>query len=152
MNGVRPQRAPRAHRTSSAPLRALAALLAAWLGLSSLAEVAHFMLIPHAVCAEHGELIELSHDSHDAEAHAAAAASEPEAEQDGARLGATNSDEHDHCQALATGQRELLLPGAVATALVPAPSASRANVTPITLTTPTLAPLALAPKTSPPAA
>lgn len=143
-------RAPQSRRRRSATrgtLRALATLVAALVGLSSLGQFAHFFLVPHAVCVEHGELLELDEQ----ESHAASHAS-PGSDQS-AHAESELAPEHEHCQLLARGQREQAEPTPPAVAVLPAAAA--------VLTVPLLArsvvfdavpPLTLAPKTSPPIA
>jgi hypothetical protein len=122
-------------------------LVALLLATSSLAQVAHFLLVPHAFCAEHGELLELG-PGHPA---AAQATSTPAHE---AQLSSVDAEAgHDHCELLGRSQREQLLPARAAFDL-PAPRASfEALALPATTTSsPSLACLTLAPKTSPPRA
>ncbi|HEY6080375.1 MAG TPA: hypothetical protein VIW29_16285 [Polyangiaceae bacterium] len=139
-------------KTTPLLLRALAALAALLLAASSLGQVAHFLLVPHAICAEHGELLEL----HDGEHRAAEAGAEALTPDDATSPRAAAPDaveSHDHCQLLARSQRELALPVATAfeAPLAPsvcAPSLLHAAAEP----TGQLAALSLAPKTSPPVA
>lgn len=140
-------RLPGGSKTSQ-PLRALSLLVALLLAASSLSQVAHFMLVRHAFCAEHGELLELS--------PASAAAEPSSAGGDDRQTRATGSErgeEHDHCQLLARGQREQLaiLPTTVtvAPAQVSAPLAVTATSA---LSFDQLPRWLLAPKTSPPSA
>ena len=82
------------------PLRALAALFVCFLASSSLGEIAHFLLVPHAVCEEHGELLELQ----DASKRVAAGSHDSDTEHgaghdEGGDSG--RADGHDHCQLLA---------------------------------------------------
>lgn len=82
------------------PLRALAALFVCFLASSSLGEIAHFLLVPHAICTEHGELLEL----HEAGDRAAAGAHDDDTEHgSGPDTGGESGreDGHDHCQLLA---------------------------------------------------
>lgn len=129
-------------------MRALAALIALLLSASSLAQVAHFSLIPHAICAEHGELVELAAGDH--------ARVETRGAGHDAQASAPDEDTdpgHDHCQQLARNQREQALPVAGELELPAAASAlaeqlfvpSREAAHGLTL-------LSVAPKTSPPAA
>lgn len=142
-----PSHRPRSPRSRAATswLRVVATLVALLLTLSSLGQVAHFLLVPHAICAEHGELLELSEqDSH-------AGAERADGSKEARVSTAPTPAEHDHCQVLARGQRELALPephaldvaqhaGAETTLVVAQQEAIfRA-----------LLPLSLAPKTSPP--
>jgi hypothetical protein len=124
-------------------LRCLAACLALLLAGSSLGQIAHFLVVPHAICEEHGELVEVSaHAGHDAaaERHDDTPASAPSEE----------APTHDHCELLASDQRHVAVPIAALIAVVPAapspllalPLARPARVSRLTL--------ALAPKTSPP--
>lgn len=129
-------------------LRALAALVALVLSASSLGQAAHFLLVPHTICAEHGELLELGEESH--------GASEREGDRADDDHGPTASQPelsvaHDHCQVLARGQREQALPEAAPTELLPAASAVKTTVFEAPrATVSALERLALAPKTSPP--
>ncbi len=137
----------RGRRAASPWLRVLAVLVAFVLSASALSQAAHFLLVPHAICAEHGELLELGERAaHDALQHDPAAHdSEPEASQ--TELPA----EHDHCQLLARSQRELSLFQAASVALLPAACSVPAPIFADSrdLTRPQQR-LALAPKTSPP--
>ena len=133
-------------RAAASALRVVATLVALLLTLSSLGQVAHFLLVPHAICAEHGELLELS----ERDAHVGAGDAEGSKE---ARVSTVpTSAEHDHCQVLARGQRELALP------VPPALDIVRSTGAETTLVVArqdaifrALSPLSLAPKTSPPA-
>jgi hypothetical protein len=129
-------------------LRLWAGLLALVLCGGSLGEAAHFLLVQHAICAEHGELIEVHEGSH---------ASEPSHDttlEHGTRASAPEeAGEHEHCQLLGLRQQELTLPEVAVATAIPQPSASHAGL----LDAPTtalvsLSALSLAPKTSPPAA
>jgi hypothetical protein len=140
----------RGREATSSLVRLLAAFVAVLLAASSLGQSAHFLLVPHAICAEHGELLELTErDSHAADEadHATAGPDETRASAPGALV------DHEHCQVLLRGQREQSLPEASAVAVLPAASAEKAVV----LAAPgRIAPepsvLSLAPKTSPPSA
>ncbi len=129
----------------SARLRALAAFVALLLGTSSLGQVAHFVLVPHAVCLEHGELVEL-HGAAEAHADAAGAANQE-------RVTAPHGgDEHDHCELIARAEREQLLgPAPSLDVAAAARSVERCGVAREQLERPALGVLMLAPKTSPPA-
>jgi hypothetical protein len=130
-------------------VRLLAAFVAVLLTASSLGQSAHFLLVPHAICAEHGELLELTerdpHVTGDS-AEAATAADETRASEPAALV------DHDHCQVLLRGQREQSLPAASAVAVLPPESAEKAAfLTALRRFTRELSVLSLAPKTSPPA-
>jgi hypothetical protein len=128
-----------------------AALLALLLTASALGQAAHFLLVPHTICAEHGELLELGEEG------AAHAAASREHRADGDRQPRAASPEavaaHEHCQVLARGQREQALPQGSFVALVPVapPQAACIFGTPAALAR-ALSALTLAPKTSPPLA
>lgn len=139
---------PRGRSTTSSLRLLLAACVALLLTASNLGQAAHFLLVPHAVCAEHGELLELTEQSgHRAEAreHAADGSRETRAAQPEALL------DHDHCQVLIRGQREQSLPQPGSVALLPAAEAEKLAIFSASsaLRRP-LSTLALAPKTSPP--
>ncbi len=137
-------RRQRGRSATALSLRLLAAVLAGLLGLSSLGEIAHFLLVPHAICADHGELIEVS-------GHAAQHAEAPSPEPQVAPL----SDEgagHDHCDLLASQQRPLALPAIAPVAIVPASAGTLIAIAGGQTSLWPLPPLALAPKTSPPSA
>lgn len=141
-------RAPSALRGATrASLRALAGLVAVLLALSSLGQVAHFLIVPHAICAEHGELVELTSVA----GHAVSAPSKA----DGASVSAVTtrelSEDHDHCQVLSRGQRELSSPTAGLPGLPHAACEGRSRVD-ADAAPRLLAALTLAPKTSPPLA
>ncbi len=146
---------PRSSKTRSRQatpwlLRSLAALVALVLTASSLGQIAHFLLVPHAICAEHGELLEL----HDDDAVAAAPAHEARKPGDARPTQVSNPDaieSHDHCQLLARSQRELALPVVPSCEPAPAPSLRvAANQAVAVAALGQQAPLSLAPKTSPP--
>lgn len=128
-------------------LRSLAALVALLLVGSSLGQVAHFLAVQHAVCIEHGELVEL----HPSDGHGAAEARSHdghESEDEGS--GAPRPGEHDHCQLLAKQEREQAVAPrpaiGIATAqleLQPAPARAQDGALAQPL-------FSLAPKTSPP--
>jgi hypothetical protein len=127
-------------------LRALSVLVALLLAGSSLGQVAHFLLIPHAICAEHGELLELSRPSADV----ASAATTNDVSR--AQLTSSNTDAgHEHCQLAARRERELLLQAASAPAILPATSRAIAVDVPlVTLPVEGISRWLVAPKTSPP--
>lgn len=126
----------------------MAASLALLLTASSLGEIAHFLLVPHAICAEHGELVELSSGSeHASERHAEA---EPPTYDTGPSASSEELASHDHCELLASGQRQLALPPASVVALVPATTSSSLALVEISAAQESLSPLSFAPKTSPP--
>jgi len=136
-------------KAASSWLRVLAALVALVLSAGAVGQAAHFLLVPHAICAEHGELLELDEAAaHQQREHESATdASQPHASQ------AELAGDHEHCQVLARGQRELALPQAGSAQLLPAAHSADA---PSALDSPNVTPqqerLALAPKTSPPPA
>ena len=145
MAQVERARKPRGRTATSAALRAFATLTALLLTLSSLGQVAHFLLVSHTICAEHGELLELGRPQ-------AAAHERESTEKERARAGSSETiGAHEHCQMLARNQREQ--------SILPAPAL---NIEPAGVSTPTaifcaetgvsttLPPLAVAPKTSPP--
>jgi hypothetical protein len=139
------QRKPRRRKATTLALRALAAVVASLLSLSSLGEIAHFLLVPHAICADHGELIEVSEGSQHAAAHADTVSSDPEV--------APASDEgsgHDHCELLASHQRQLALPAVAPVAVVPIATGMLIALVGGEASRRPLPALALAPKTSPP--
>jgi hypothetical protein len=141
------QRAQRARRSPGWTVRVAAAFAALLLLASSLGQVAHFLLVQHAICAEHGELLEVHGAEHPASATITLADSDEQAHASAPDL----EGEHDHCQHLARRQSELaVFTGATEALVIPPPAA--------TLPKPSLAAeprashalLALAPKTSPP--
>jgi hypothetical protein len=143
-------RAPRARRrrhATRAPLRALATLVAVLVGLSSFGQFAHFLLVPHAICAEHGELLELNEQDEHAVSHVNASA-------EGSEHAATALvEEHDHCQVLARGQREQAEPTPATFALSTcADSAEELAIVGGAAVVSLVPALSLAPKTSPPVA
>ena len=146
----RRQRRRAAGRKAASPLlRALAAFVAVLLTASSLGQIAHFWLVPHAVCTEHGELLELSADAdHAGQPHAEMASA---ADEEAAAVSADDAGSHDHCEILARGQRQLALPAPSLVALVPAAASSSLALVEASATSRPLATLSVAPKTSPPA-
>jgi hypothetical protein len=142
------QRQARGRKATSLVLRLWSALLALLLAGSSLGQVAHFLLIQHAVCAEHGELVELHGSASEIDARA------PQADNHGVQASAPeNEAEHEHCQLLARKQQELALPQLEPSVLAPSPvSVSRLLVPTSDQARASLSALVLAPKTSPPAA
>lgn len=129
-------------------LRALAALVALLLGVTSLGEATHFLVVPHAICAEHGELVELRQGASEAHEH-----DETDAQKAPASAPASGDVEHDHCDVVAQAQREQLLPPLPAFEV---PGAGDASVSVAVALEPRverpLDLLRLAPKTSPPRA
>jgi hypothetical protein len=144
----RSQAAQPGRLATSAALRALSLLVAVLLTASSLSQVAHFVLVQHAFCAEHGELLELS--------GASARAETPSASGDDQQTQVTPrdaSEEHDHCQLLARSQREQLAISPPIVAVAPAQvSAPLAIAAAQASTYDQLQRWLLAPKTSPPSA
>src|SRR5688500_9504744 len=123
----------RGRRATPATLRAMAALVALLLAASSLAQIAHFLLVPHAICEHHGELIELSAEP----AHASQHRAQPERAGHGtsAAVSSEEATSHDHCEVLASAQRQIVLPVANVVALVPAVASSSSELTTSTATT-----------------
>jgi hypothetical protein len=142
------QRKPqRGRKATSAALRWLAACVALLLVASSLGQIAHFLVVSHAICEEHGELVELGADA----AHAPADHAPGEGEQTKGSSGAPEgADRHDHCEVLANAERQLALPAAALVAVVPAASSTSLELVPASSECPSRPLLALAPKTSPP--
>jgi hypothetical protein len=137
----------RGRKSTSAALRWLAACLALLLTASSLGQIAHFLVVPHAICAEHGELLELSGSAeHSRTDHAADDGEHRASPFASSEAGAG----HDHCELLASGQRQLALPAAALVAVIPAASGCALELPPVTAQRLSLPTLALAPKTSPP--
>lgn len=137
-------------KTTSPAMRAAAALLALFLVASSFGQIAHLLLVQHAVCVEHGELVELqAHAAHDADGHATPGDEHPS----GDPASPDSGVDHDHCQVLARGQHEQLLPAEPGASLAAAkPEAARSALAAPALPAPASPPLLLAPKTSPPRA
>jgi hypothetical protein len=144
------QRRRAAGRKAASPvLRALAALVAILLTASSLGEIAHFWLVPHAVCTEHGELLELSTESDHSGEHRTEAA--PVAGAEVAAVAPERAPSHDHCEILASEQRQLALPAASVVAFVPPAVSSSLFLVETCATSRSRSALSVAPKTSPPA-
>lgn len=147
---MRPGRRTRLERgrpATSPLLRVLATWLSLLLTASALGQTAHFLLVPHTICAEHGELLELG----ETPAHAARATDEAATQGSSVSSAPSAAAEHDHCQVLARGQRQQALPRAAAIAVLPAAPAVRlARLAERQVEPRPLAALALAPKTSPP--
>ncbi len=118
----------------SLPARvALLLAMLAWM-LGSVGAFAHVLKVRHAVCADHGQLIELGE-------------SQPDGLARGPELLAPSSDEHDHgCALIVHAACEGDPLGAEIVALAPTLSPEEAPP----WVPPTMAPLANAPKTSPP--
>ena len=133
---------------SSPVLRLLAALVALLLMVSALGQTAHFLLVPHTICAEHGELLELGEGA----LHVARARERAVADEHRPRAASTEAAaSHDHCQVLARGQREQAIPKASPSDLVPAAAYVKSAVFfDRAAVVQTRSTLALAPKTSPP--
>jgi len=143
-------RQKRGRPATSLVLRWWAALLALLLTASALGQAAHFLLVPHTICAEHGELLELGEGAEHATASREHAV---EDERQSRAASPEASAAHEHCQVLARGQREQALPKAPSVALLPAAAARSAAVfTEHAHPALGLPALALAPKTSPPLA
>jgi hypothetical protein len=128
-------------------LRALSVLVALLLAGSSLGQVAHFLLIPHAICAEHGEFLELTRPSIEV------ASTESASDAGRAQLTSSNVDTgHEHCQLMARREREQLLQGTAAPEILPAESRALAPVAPpVAASAEGISRWLVAPKTSPPA-
>ena len=127
-------------------LRALSLLVALLLAGSSLGQVAHFLLIPHAICAEHGELLELASSS----AREATAASPSDVGR--VQLTRTDADSaHEHCQLVARRERERLVTAPPALEISAAGPSKLVRVpAPVTPPGPSISQWLVAPKTSPP--
>jgi hypothetical protein len=143
-----PQR--RSRQATSGLWRVLATLVALLLTASSLGQVAHFLLVPHAICAQHGELLELQEQR----AHLQAAQHPDESDK---KLAHASTQEaasaHDHCQVLARGQREQSLPPAPPSTLHPLLFAEFITISAAQVgAAKALTLLSQAPKTSPPRA
>ena len=139
-------RRQRGRKATSSWLRLLAACVALVLTAGALSQAAHFLLVPHVICAEHGELLEVDERApHAAREHAAATEDRPSASAPEAVA------EHEHCQVLLRGQRERALPEAPSAELASLTTGRRA---PVFVASDglrgSLQTLALAPKTSPP--
>ena len=138
----------RGRKATSAALRVVAACLALLLTASSLGQIAHFLLVPHAICAEHGELVELSAGSeHAGPHHAEVAAADSDASP---AVSSEEATSHDHCEILASQQRQLALPAANVVALLPAAASSTLALVESSAARHSLPTLSVAPKTSPP--
>jgi hypothetical protein len=148
MRRAQTQRARPGRRAIPALLRLVAGCLALLLAAAPLEQIAHFILVPHAVCVEHGDLIELAHDDGHGE-HAAAPL------ENGApspiKADSRPSSSHDHCELLASAQRQATVPNGNGGALLAPAIPLRTS---IERSPPAALPriLSLAPKTSPPAA
>lgn len=146
MSQAAPPPTERGRAATSPALRALATFVALLLTLSALGQVAHFLLVPHAICAEHGELLELSERS----AHTSAAHVDHGSERDARLVERDLAAPHDHCEVLARGQREQILPVSHAFEVAPAALQSAPVAIRQEPARAVLAALSLAPKTSPP--
>lgn len=142
--------APR-HATRTARLSALVAALACV--VTQLAAFAHFALVRHATCPQHGELI---HVEADAAAVRPSPHLAPEPGQDAAALhagDAADAHDHDHCVVAVTGREKVLQPFVY---LQTSPSMHRVVASPrgppVVLAHVAVALLSVAPKNSPPAA
>ena len=145
MAGAKRTSEHRGRGSTSSTLRVLATLVALLLAASSLSQVAHFLLVPHAICAEHGELLELE------ERPAHVAAERGGADTDHARASGSEAAAHDHCQILARSQRYQGLPPAPALTLAPATATQEVGwLDNASSPNATLTRLSVAPKTSPP--
>jgi hypothetical protein len=147
MVSAKPAFQPWGRTATPKALRALATLVALLLAASSLSQVAHFVLVQHAICAEHGELLELD----ERPAHAAASHEHKAGSQLQARVSSTEASGHDHCQILARSQKQPGLPPAPAPSIAPAAASSTScSIASTSGVVTTLPRLAVAPKTSPP--
>jgi hypothetical protein len=126
----------------------MAACLALLLAASSLGEIAHSWLVPHAICAEHGELVELPSGSEHAGPHHDDAELTPH--EAGTSVSSEELASHEHCEILASAQRQVALPAASVVAIVPATASAALSLLEISATQASLPPLSVAPKTSPP--
>ncbi len=108
--------------------------------------LAHMAVVRHEICAEHGEAVDVFHDA--AHSHAVAVASKVRTVE--SRGDADSHEGHDHCQ-LACNRRNATC--VESSSSVPAAIVSIASATSafVERSTPTIALLDLAPKSSPPA-
>lgn len=127
-------------------LRALSLVLTLLLLASSLGQVAHFVLVPHAICSEHGELLELT--------PAAVSGASRQATSDDGGAGFTSPEglaSHDHCEVWLRAPREQLVPPRPALLLPARVTLARTELDCVAMdVAATCAPLLVAPKTSPP--
>jgi hypothetical protein len=134
----------RGRKATSAALRSLALLVATLLAASSLGQIAHLLVVQHTICAEHGELLELSSDG----GHSAA--TQVEDEHSPTSTSSEEATSHEHCEILASAQRQTPLPVAAVIGLVPAAAGAAREVLPVSSVRLMLPALVVAPKTSPP--
>jgi len=130
------------------PPRARTAVIALACAFTQLFATAHFVLVRHAICLEHGHAVDVDHDSR---AHARLAPASRETSIAATSSDALHASEHEHC-ATACDPRSRAI-GASRSALVRIAVASRV-VSPPEARAPAAFPIAilmLAPKSSPPA-
>lgn len=130
-------------------LRRIAASVAALLLLSSpLSEALHTVLVPHAICAEHGEVIHLQ--------GARAGTRDPSATDQNPRFdtnGVAAESGHEHCPVVAASSRRAAARPNTESLLLPAAASSDvARLKVATHPDSSLELVLLAPKTSPPLA
>lgn len=111
------------------------------------AELVHFALVQHVVCADHGELV---HES--AAPHAAPQATAERSDKSGPAVHADAvAHDHEHCSFAATSREALALPPAHAVLTLASATSSEPIRAFSTAAAPGEALFRLAPKTSPPA-
>ena len=124
-----------------------AAVAALLLAASPLTEALHTLLVPHTLCAEHGEVVHLED-----EAGPLAASS---SSNDGVAFEASDAGQkagHEHCPVVLDGLRRLAPQHAAGSLLLPAPIATgTCAVESLSLPHANVELTLLAPKTSPPA-
>jgi hypothetical protein len=133
-------------------LRALLVLCAAFSVLAP-AQLLHYALVQHVVCADHGELVHaaVSHEAHAAAAEAAPPEAEPKQGQGPALHADAFAHDHEHCAFAATPREGLTLPPSHAVVTIDAAACSTLLAALRTDAGISEALFRLAPKTSPPA-
>jgi hypothetical protein len=129
-------------------MRVLAPVFAACLMFGPGSGLAHFIVVEHAICAEHGDLIHAD-ESHPSgvSAHAHAVTEFPSLSE---RAASTPGHAHEHCPVL-TQRREQARVAQAGTALLPPPESGVVDDLPCDAPSPCADLLRFAPKTSPPA-
>lgn len=122
----------------------LTLLVGIFCAFSQISGALHWVLVEHARCAEHGELVHTSDGDH-AHSDTSAAPSSVSIE-----AGGSNEHGHDHCE-VSPAPRELMLVSSAPISLPPASVTGSSGDVRCSDAKASIAGYALAPKTSPPA-
>lgn len=126
-------------------MKRLLPMLVALTVVAQVAQAAHFVLVAHSVCAEHGELV---HHAHDDDTHAVTQHEDEDAPNALYAAHVEDADQHDHCSTVSE-QRQRIVPDRIESPQV-AESALPTPVVTEHVAVVVLDCLDVAPKSSPP--